>query len=161
MSSILNKILKFSFCVVLCLSVCLCMTACTKNTKDIKSADQICVSGALYESFMYTLSDEEFVSQMVDIYNGLKYEKTDEHVDMMTVGETYTLTFFDGADTVTTLIFDSNNNCCFEAGGQAYKIVSDFDFGEVKVIIKDATTKVKESLQPIEDTKSTSEESKK
>ncbi len=135
MSSTLNKTFKAVVSLVLCVYVCFAFTACTKNTKNIKNADQICVSGALYESFMYVFTDEAFVAEMVEIFNDAKYENSDVAVDMMTAGECLSFTFNDGNDTLTKFIVDKSGNFCFEAGEQSYHIVTDFDFDYVKGLV--------------------------
>ncbi|MBE6824992.1 MAG: hypothetical protein E7513_06570 [Ruminococcaceae bacterium] len=131
----MNKILKASLVCVLVVTICLSLTACTKYSKNIKDIDQIGISGALYESFMYTTTDEDFITEMVDIYNSLKYEKTDKAVDMMTAHEVFQFTFYSEAEVEVKFIVDKNNVFSFEAGGQAYKIVSDFDFEHVKELV--------------------------
>lgn len=135
MSSTLNKTLRAVVSLVLCVCICFAFTACTRNTKNIKGADQICVSGALFESWMYVFTDEEFVAEMVEIFNDAEYEKSDVAVDMMTAGECLSFTFSKGNDTLTKFIVDKSGNFCFEAGTQAYRLVSDFDFSYVKGLV--------------------------
>lgn len=135
MSLILNKSIRVLLACVLCVCICLSLTACTKNTKDIKDVDQICVTGAVYESWMNVIADEEFVTEMVDMYNGLKYEKSDVQNDMSTEGECYSFTFNNGNETVATFIVDKSGNFSFEPGGQAYHITSDFDFEDLKDLV--------------------------
>ena len=135
MSSTLNKTLKAVVAIMLCVCISFAFCACTRNTKNIKDADQICVSGALYESWMYVFTDEDFVAEMVGIFNEAKYEKTDVAVDMMTHYECLSFTFSKGNDTITKFIVDKSGNFCFEAGGQAYRLVTDFDFDYVKGLV--------------------------
>lgn len=150
MSLISNKILKRVAALLLCVCVLFCATACTKNTKNIKDVDQICVSGALYESWMHVYTDEEFVSEMVDIFNNLQYEKTEQSVNMMTAGEVLSFTFSKGNEQKATFIVDKNGVFAFEAGDKSYKIVSDFDFSYVYDLV--------ESQKDTDDTAATDDE---
>ena len=113
----------------------LSITACSKNTDDIEDVDQICVSGSYAESWMYVYTDEDFVNEMVDIYNSMKYEKTDETVDVMSEGEVLFFTFNNGNVEQAKLIVDKNSVITFEAGTQSYKITSEFDFDYVKGLV--------------------------
>lgn len=142
MSSTLNKSLRVLVCCVLCVCICLSLTACAQNTEDIKDVDQICVSGAVYESWMYVLANEEFIAEMVDIYNGVKYEETDTQNDMSTSGECYSFTFNNGNETLATFIVDKSGNFSFEAGGQPYHIVSDFNFDYIKDLVDEYVGKI-------------------
>ncbi|MBQ7133362.1 MAG: hypothetical protein IJO20_02600 [Ruminococcus sp.] len=135
MSLTLNKVLRAVVSVLLCVCICFAFSACTKNTKNIKGADQICVSGALYESFMYVFTDEVFVDEMVTIFNDAKYEISDTPVDMMTPGECLSFTFSKGNDTLSKFIVDKSGTFCFVAGEQSYKLVTDFDFDYVKGLV--------------------------
>ena len=142
MSSILNKSLRVLLCCVLCVCICLSLTACTRNTKNISDVDQICVTGAVYESWMYVVADETFVAEMVEIYNGLKYEKTDTQNDMSTEGECYSFAFNNGNETLAKFIVDKSGNFSFEPGGQAYHITSDFDFEHIKDLVDEYVGKI-------------------
>lgn len=136
MNSTLNKTSRALVSALLLICLCFLMTACSKNaTKDINGADQICVSGSYAESFMYIVTDEDFIQRMTDIYNSLEYEETDETVDMMTVGEVVSLSFNKGNENLGTLIVDKNNIMTFEAGTQCYRITSQFDFDEMKALV--------------------------
>ncbi len=147
MSSILNKVFKSALALTLALAMCVSLTACTKNTENIKDIDQIGLSGALYESWLYNSADEEFIAEMVDIYNSLKFEKSVETVDMMTAGDTLQFTFYADAEQVAEFIVDKNNMCCFEAGAQSYKIVSDFDFEHVKELVQEQTESITNDIK--------------
>ncbi len=151
MNLTLNKALKAVVSLVLCLCICFSLTACTKNTKNIKKVDQICVSGSYIESWMNVFADEEFVSEMVEIYNGIRYEKSEEYVDMMTAGEVLSFSFNNGSDNVAKLIVDKNLNMAFEAGGKPFKITSDFDFDYVKGLVDAQKTAVSDSLKATPD----------
>lgn len=137
MSSILSKSLRILTVLVLVLAMCFSIVGCDKNRKDIKETDQICVSGAYVESFMYVFTDEAFVDEMVKVFENLKYEDTDESVDMMTAGKVFSFTFSNGNDTLARFIVDSNNTMTFEAGTQCYKIVSEFDFEHIKALVNE------------------------
>lgn len=136
MSLILSNAFKRVVAFVLCVLLCLSLSSCTNSTKDINEVDQICVSGSYAESWMYVFTDETFIDEMVSIFNGIEYEKTDASVDMMTVGEVYSFTFSKGTETQEAFIVDKNNNFVFEAGGQVYSIVSEFDFDKVKSLVE-------------------------
>ncbi|MBQ4128851.1 MAG: hypothetical protein IJD68_03665 [Ruminococcus sp.] len=153
MNSILNKILRCLLAVLLCVCICFCFTACTKNTKNIKNVDQICVSGSYAESWMYVLTDEEFVNEMVEIYNSVKYEKSEEYVDMMTAGEVLSFTYSNGSENVATFIVDKNLNLAFKAGGKPYRITSEFDFNDVYSKVKGQSQKVDDSIAATPDQK--------
>lgn len=135
MNSTLSKIFKAA--IALMLSVCLCLpfAGCTKNTKNVKNVDQICVSGSYAESWMYVFTNQDFIDDMVEVFNNIKYEKTDETVDMMTVDDVLFFTFSNGNSTLSKLIVDKNGIMTFEAGTDCYKIVSDFDFDYVKELV--------------------------
>lgn len=72
----------------------------------------------------------------------LQYEKTDENVDMMTVGEVISFTFSKGNETLARFIVDINNVMTFASGTQCYKTVSDFDFEHIKLLVKEQTLAV-------------------
>ncbi len=135
MNSTLSKLLKTFAVFVLCMCIAFSCTACAKVPKNINETDQICVSGALYESWMYVLTDKEFVTEMVTLLDEIEFEKSDEAVDMMTAGEIISFSFSKGNETITNFIVDKNGRFCFEAGEQAYVITSDFDFEHVKSLV--------------------------
>lgn len=137
MSSILIKSVKALIALVLVICMCITISGCDNNTKDIEGADQICVSGSYVESWMYVFTDQSFIEEMVNIYDGIKYEETDESVDMMTANGVYSFTFSKGNDTLARFIVDSNNIMTFEAGTQCYKIVSDFDFAHIQSLVNE------------------------
>lgn len=135
MSSILNKTLRCLVAVVLCLCMCLSFAGCSSKTVDIEGADQICVSGSYAQSFMYVLTDDAVVGELSEMYNSIKYEETDEYIDISAGTDVYSLTFSNGNETLATIILDSNNNFVFSAGTQVYHIVSDFDYDRLKELI--------------------------
>lgn len=147
MSSTLNKIFCRVLACVLCLCILLSLTACSPVSSNISKADQICVSGALYESWMYVLTDEAFIDKTVDIFKSLDCKKSDDAVNMMDAGEVLSFTFNQGDKTLGKVIVDSNNRVCFEAGGQSYDITSEFDFDYVKRLVDDEIEKVKSSFE--------------
>lgn len=146
MNSILSKSIRVLVACVLCVCICLSLTACTRNTRNIDEVDQICVSGALYESWMYVLADKEFVDEMVEIYNSISYEKTDALVDTDCIGGVLFFSFNNGSENVAKFIVDKNNNFYFEAGKQAYHIVSDFDFDYVNGLVKEYSDKTEDTI---------------
>ena len=151
MNSISSNILKKLCAMMLCVCMVLSISACTKNTKDIEEVDQICVSGSYAESWMYVYTDEDFINEMVDIFNGIEYEETEESVDMMTAGEVLSFTFSKGNDVQTKFIVDKNNFFTFEAGTQAYKITSDFDFDYVKGLVDEQREAFEKTLEATPD----------
>lgn len=135
MNLISSNILKRICVLMLCVFMLISITACSKNTEDIEEVDQICVSGSYVESWMYVYTDKDFVNEMVDIYNSIQYEETDEDVDVMTEGEVLFFTFNKGNDQQAKFIVDKNSVFTFEAGTQCYKITSEFDFDYVKGLV--------------------------
>ncbi len=142
MNLISNNILKRFCALVLFVCMLMCMTACSsKNTENIEEVDQICVSGSYVESWMYVYTDEDFINEMVDIYNSIQYEETDEAVDVMTAGEVLFFTFNNGNDAQAKFIVDKNSVFTYEAGTQSYKITSEFDFDYVKGLVDEQQKK--------------------
>ena len=146
MNLISNNILQRLCALALCVCLLLSITACSKSTKEIEEVDQICVSGSYAESWMYVFTDEAFVDEMVEMFNSLKYEKTDDTVDMMTVGEVLNFTFSNGNDAQANFIVDKNSVFTFKAGTQAYKITSEFDFDYVKSLVDEQRVAFEKSL---------------
>ncbi len=151
MSLTLNKIARIIVAGILCLCIALSLSACGEAPRNLDDADQICVSGALYESGMYTLTDEAFIDEIVTIFDSVDTEKTHEAVDMMTAQEVLCFTFSNGNETLGKIIVDSNNHLCYKAGGQSYKITSEFDFGYVKELVDTEIEDVKTSLNATPD----------
>lgn len=151
MNLILSNKFKRLCAITLCFCVMFSLSACTKNTENIDSVDQICVSGSYSESWMYVYTDEEFIGEMVDIFNSVKYEKSDEAVDMMTQGEVFSFTFSNGNEQKAKFIVDKNLVFTFEAGTQSYKIVSDFDFDYVKELVNEQQKELLETLESTPD----------
>ena len=137
MSSILSKVCKVATAIMLVFCTCFSFTGCASDTKNIKDVDQICVSGSYVESWMYVFTDEAFIDEMVQVYNGIKYEETTESVDMMTSNGVLSFTYSKGNDTLARFIVDSNNIMTFEAGTQCYKIVSEFDFEHIQSLVNE------------------------
>ncbi|MBR2715209.1 MAG: hypothetical protein IKB73_03265 [Ruminococcus sp.] len=144
----MSKILRAALALILCLCMCFMLCSCKKKADklDVEEISQICVKGALYESWMCNFTDDEFISEMVKMYNGIRYEKSEEAVNMMDAEKVYSLTFYNDDETVATFIVDVNKNCSFEAGGESYHIVSDFDFEELSKMINDQKTELKSSI---------------
>ena len=152
MNLISSNILKRFCALMLCACMLLCMTACnSKNTEDIEEVDQICVTGSYTESWMHVYTDKDFVNEMVDIYNSIQYEETDETVDVMTAGEVFFFTFNKGNDEQAKLIVDKNSVITFEAGTQCYKIVSEFDFDYVKGLVDEQREAFEKTLEATPD----------
>lgn len=136
MSSTLSKVFKTVLALVLAVCLCIPLAGCTRNTKNIEDIDQICVSGAYTESWMNVFTDDTFINDMIEVYNAVKYEKTDEVIDLMTAGDVYFFSFSNGNDTLAKFIVDKNGIMTFEAGTECYKIVSDFDFSYIQEIVQ-------------------------
>lgn len=146
MNSILNKIFRVVTASILCLIIAFSITACNKVPKNLDESSQVCVSGALYESWMYVFTDESFINEVVSIFDSVNTKKSDEVVDMMTAGEVLSFTFSAGEETLGKIIVDSNNRLCYEAGEQSYMITSDFDFVSLKELVDDEIERVKATL---------------
>lgn len=151
MSSTLNKITRIVVAIALCACIVFSCVACAKMPRNLDETDQICVSGALYESWMYILTDDDFISQVVTTLESLEYEKSDEAVDMMTEKGVLCLSLSKGNENITKFIVDKNGRFCFEAGTQAYVITSEFDFEEFKALVDKEIESVKESLNATAD----------
>ena len=136
MSSTLSKIFKTVLALVLVVCLCVPLSGCVRNTRNIKNIDQICVSGAYTESWMYVFTDDTFINDMIEIYNTVEYEKTDEVIDLMTAGEVYFFSFSYGNNNQTKFIVNKNGIMTFEAGTECYKIVSDFDFSYIEELVQ-------------------------
>ncbi len=151
MSSTLNKVITRVLACVLCLCVLFSLTACSSRVPNkIRKADQICVSGALYESWMYIITDEAFIDETAKIFTSMNCKKSDNAVNMMDAGETLSFTFSKGEETLGKVIVDSSNRVCFEAGAQSYDITSEFDFDYVKDLVDKHTETINESLKTAE-----------
>lgn len=151
MNSTLNKIARIAVACVLLLCIALSFSACGEAPKNLDKADQICVSGALYESWMYILTDEAFIDEVVTTFDSVKTEKTNETVDMMTAEKVLSFTFSEGNETLGKIVVDSNNHLCYEAGGQAYVITSEFDFTALKELVDKEIDEVKASIHATPD----------
>lgn len=151
MNSTLTKSIKTIAVFILCVCIGLSCTACNNAPKNLSDADQICVSGALYESWMYILTDEGFIDEMAEIFSSVDVKKSEEPVDMMTAQKVLSFAFSKGNDSICKVIVDNNNHLCYEAGGQAYIITSDFDFSYVKSLVDEQIEAVKESYNATAD----------
>lgn len=150
MNLTLSKLFTRILAVILCVCVIFSLTACAPSVGKIKKADQVCVSGALYESWMYVITDEAFLDEITDIFTHMKYKKSDDAVDMMNAGETLSFTFSKGEETLGKVIIDSSNRVCFEAGTQSYDITSEFDFGYIKSLVDKHVEAINESFDTTE-----------
>lgn len=144
MNSISNNKTRIIFCWVLLIVVCIGMTFIPKkNTQPavpaltLDDADQVCISGALYESWMYVVADKQFLNDTIEILDNLKYEKSDKAVNMMDAHKVYQFTYSKGNKQIKTFIVDSTGMLCFKAGGESYKITSQFDFKELDTIVQE------------------------
>lgn len=152
MNSTLIKSLRIAVITVLCLCMGLTFSACNSEApKNLDEADQICVSGSYLESWMYVLTDEAFVTEMAEIFSDIDVEESEESVDMMTIDNVLSFTFSNGNDTISKVIVDSSNHLCYEAGGQAYVITSDFDFSYVKSLVDEQIDAVNASFNATSD----------
>ena len=143
-----NKILRALCLLVLCAVIVLSTTACAQRTEELGNVNQICVSGAYVESWMNVFTDEKFIDEMVKFYDSIKYEETDENVDVNTAGEVFSFTYSQGNKVKTKFIVDKNGVMTFEAGTQCYQIVSDFDFDYIKGLVDEQKEKAESQKQP-------------
>lgn len=150
MNSISNNKVRIVVCWILLIVVCVTMTFIPQKSAKpqtttpppkpqltVSDADQVCITGALYESWMYVVTDKDFLNKTSKMLDGLKYEKSDKAVNMMNAKEVYSLTYSKGNEQIKTFIIDINGMMSFEAGGQSYKITSDFDFSELDRLIQE------------------------
>lgn len=132
----MSKVVKAATALLLCVIMCLSLTACSKKVEAIEAADQVCVSRSYKYPSMYVYSDKEMVDELVEMYNSIRYEETDETVDISDGEDVYSVSFANGSETVGKIIVDSKNNFMFEAGGQEYHITSDFDYDRFSGILQ-------------------------
>lgn len=133
MSSTLSKILKIT--ALLCVCVLL-LTGCAKRTKDIEGADQVCVGGAYSESYMFIISDQAVVDELVSMYNSIKYKETDKLIDAYSDKNIYNLTFSKGNTTLGSIIINDELNFVFNAGEHVYHIESEFDYDRFEELLE-------------------------
>ena len=133
-----SKAFRICLCWVLLIAFCIGMMFVSKPEQgpSIYDADQVCVSGALYESWMYVITDKAFIEQTTVILSNLEYEKSKDYVNMMEPQEVLCFTYSKGSELIQKYIVDKNGMLCFEAGGQSYKITSEFDFDELYNLLK-------------------------
>lgn len=142
MSLISNNKFRIGICWFLIVAACVSMmfvgdkASPQPATPSITETDQICISGALAESWMYVLTDKEFINEAVKMYESISYEESDQPMDMMTVGEVYCLTFSKGNEQLASFCVNKNGIFVTKPGTQPYKITSDFDFGELDRLIQ-------------------------
>lgn len=157
MSSISNKTVRIIICWVLLIVACVAMIFIPQKSVQteaapppakpelkLSDADQVCIKGALYESWMYVFTDKQFIADTAKILDNLEYEKSKDAVNMMDAHKVYCLTFSKGNKHIKKFIVDDNNMLCFSEGTQSYKITSDFDFEELSKLVQEEIAQLQE-----------------
>ncbi len=139
-----SKAFRICICWVLFLVACVGMFFIPKCEQgpSLSDADQVCVSGALYESWMYVITDKAFLDETSKVLSSLDYKESEKAVNMMDEGKVLCFTYSKGSEQIQKYIVDSNGMLCFEAGGQSYKITSDFDFDKLSKLVKQYSEKI-------------------
>lgn len=121
------------------------LTACGEeqpqqvSVVDVKAVD---VSTAVYSSYLYVITDESAVTELVDLYNGIRYQPLAEGEDpgILSDDPLYSLRFSASYDngvmgeTVAGCSISPKGFVMFR-DGVTYRLTSDFDEERLKTLI--------------------------
>lgn len=141
-----SKIIRIIATFLLVIIVCLSFTACKADEQKsaekvddgkIKAADQVSVTEAVFSSTVHILSDKDFISEIVELFNSLEYKKSDKDIIYAKKDvDMYIIRYSDKGKLIKTLVITRDGLCAFEVGTQVYEITSEFDFDALDKLIK-------------------------
>ena len=140
----MKRILPLILSVLLIFS---CLTACgEKGTQvapiDAKDVQAVTATTALHSSYMYVITDESAIKELVDIYNSVRYESVPEgEAPDILMDTLYSLSFAKSFDNGVlgesiTNIGISPKGYVFMTDGVTYKLTSSFDEAKLQSILE-------------------------
>jgi len=128
----ISAFVVFIFLVAALVSLGAC--AMQENPEPL-DADQVNIFYGVSSWAMFG-ADEAIVAQLVEMYNNLELQKTEDELDFLTA---FAITFYKDDETVGGLVVDENGLCRLAGADTVYKILFDsLDYGAVRAIYENS-----------------------